>query len=457
MPKADSPVSQPIAMAEVGLQVKSLHKTSEALSTALAAAKERFSARNPNSKKIFEGACDFLPGGNTRTLLYTAPFPVCMKKGEAYQVFDEDGHVYTDFVGELTAALYGHSHPLIQKSLISTIQSIGLNLGATIQQENVHAKLICERFNLSKIRFCNSGTEANLHALAGARRFTGKRKVVVFYGAYHGAVLGFWDGVQENGVDKAEWVIGRYNDIEGAKHLIEQDDIAAVLVEGMQGAGGCISGTNEFLLQLQTSAKKAGAMFILDEVMTSRLGPGGLQAIVGLSPDITTLGKYLGGGLAFGAFGGRADIMAVYDPRSANSLAHSGTFNNNTLAMYAGHVGLSEIWTPSVAVEFNKRGDAFRAKLQAVTAGTKMSVTGMGALNAVHFSEDGKTEIACSDDISEDWGLKDLFFLEMMEDSFWITRRGSIALMLPTPDSEMDRFVECVGRFLQRHKDLVAL
>lgn len=202
---------------------------------------------------------------------------------------------------------------------------------------------------------------------------------------------------------------------------------------------------------------QVGAIFVLDEVMTSRLGPGGIQAIHGLTPDITTFGKYLGGGLAFGAFGGRSDIMAIYDPRSPNSLAHSGTFNNNTLAMHAGHVGLSEIWTPSVAVEFNKRGDSFRAKLQAVSVGTKMSTTGQGALNAVHFSETGRTEIARSEDISEDWSLKDLFFLEMMEDGFWITRRGSIALMLPTPDSELDRFVECVGRFLQRHKELVQL
>lgn len=191
--------------------------------------------------------------------------------------------------------------------------------------------------------------------------------------------------------------------------------------------------------------------------MTSRLGPGGLQAIVGLKPDLTTFGKYLGGGLAFGAFGGRSDVMSVYDPRHANSLAHSGTFNNNTLAMHAGHVGLSEIWTPSVAVEFNKLGDSFRAKLQAVCAGSKMSVTGRGALNAVHFSQDGKTEISCKDDISEDWALKDLFFMEMMEDGFWITRRGSIALMLPTPVAELDRFVESVGRFLQRHKEIVSL
>jgi glutamate-1-semialdehyde 2,1-aminomutase len=165
-------------------------------------------------------------------------------------------HSYTDFVGELTAGLYGHSHPLIQESLINTVKNVGLNLGSTIAQEAVHAKLICSRFGLDKIRFTNSGTEANLHALAGARFFTGRRKVVVFRGGYHGGVFSFWDGVQENGVDKHEWIIGKYNDVEGTKKLIEENDVAAVLVEGMQGAGGCISGSGEFLMQIQENAKK---------------------------------------------------------------------------------------------------------------------------------------------------------------------------------------------------------
>lgn len=191
--------------------------------------------------------------------------------------------------------------------------------------------------------------------------------------------------------------------------------------------------------------------------MTSRLGPAGLAGIVGLKPDLTTFGKYLGGGMAFGAFGGRVDIMAVYDPRSPKSLAHSGTFNNNTLVMHAGYVGLKSIWTPEVAVEFNEMGDLFRVKLQEVTRGTKMSVTGRGALNAIHFSEKGQTEISCSEDIVEDWSLKDLFFIEIMEDGFWITRRGSIAMILGTPQSELDRFCDCVGRFLERHMALVEL
>jgi len=149
--------------------------------------------------------------------------------------------------------------------------------------------------------------------------------------------------------------------------------------------------------------------------------------------------------------------MAVYDPRSPKSLAHSGTFNNNTLAMHVGYVGLNQIWTPEVAVAFNEFGDGFREDLQKVSRGTKMSVTGQGALNAIHFSDKGTMEITCVEDIEEDWALKDLFYMEMMEDGFWITKRGSMALILGTPKTELDRFVASVERFLDRHKALVSL
>ncbi|EON95658.1 putative glutamate-1-semialdehyde - protein [Phaeoacremonium minimum UCRPA7] len=426
---------------------------------ALSAAEARYVERNPISGKQHEVAVNNLPGGNTRTLLHTSPFPLVMKQGRGPFVWDEDGHKYTDFVGELTAGIYGHSHPVIRDAIFTTFDNVGLNLGSTIIQEQKHAALMCERFGLERVRFTNSGTEANLHALNGAKQFTGKRKVVVFCGAYHGAVLSFGDGkVATNNVNKDDWVIGRYNDVESAKAVIEgTPDLAAVMVEGMQGAGGCIVGTKEFLLQIQESAKKVGAVFLLDEVMTSRLGPGGLQSILGLKPDLTSFGKYLGGGFAFGAFGGRADIMSVYDPRSSGSLAHSGTFNNNTMAMYAGYAGFSKVLTPEVNVAFNAKGDVYRQKLQAITKGTKCSFTGRGALMAIHFSDTGLEDIKSVEDVQERWDLKDLFWFEMMEDGYWITRRGSIALILDTPDEELDRFVDCVARFLERHKDIMTL
>ncbi|EXJ86922.1 glutamate-1-semialdehyde 2,1-aminomutase [Capronia epimyces CBS 606.96] len=428
-----------------------------ALKAALSAAQARFEAANPKSQKQHEVAVKSLPGGNTRSLLHTSPFPLSMKCGKGPYVFDEDGHKYLDFVGELTAGIYGHSHPVIREAIVSTFDHVGLNLGSTIVQEERHAALIRQRFNLESIRFTNSGTEATMHALAAARRFTSHRKVVVFNGGYHGAVFSFGSGVAPNNVDLDDWVLGKYNDITSARNAIEGTrGLAAVLVEGMQGAGGCIPATQEFMLAVQESAKKVGAVFILDEVMTSRLAPGGLQSILGLKPDMTTFGKYLGGGFAFGAFGGRADIMSVYDPRNKDALAHSGTFNNNTMTMHAGYAGLSKVLTPEVNVEFNAMGDVFLEKLKRITKGTKCCFTGRGAVLAVHFTHQGAQDIRCVEEVDEDWDLKDLFWFEMLEEGYWITRRGSIALILETPQEELDRFVDCVGAFLEKHRSIVA-
>lgn len=201
---------------------------------------------------------------------------------------------------------------------------------------------------------------------------------------------------------------------------------------------------------------QAKVVFILDEVMTSRLAPGGLQSTMGLSPDLTTFGKYLGGGLAFGAFGGTAEVMSVYDPRLAHSLAHSGTLNNNTLAMNAGYAGLSQVYTPEVSVSSTASGDRLRDQLQEVTKGTKCSWTGVGTLMNSHFCDKVLEKKPLSgDDLHERNDLKDLFWMEMMEQGFWVTRRGMIALILNTPQEELDRFVGAVEAFLTRHEDIV--
>lgn len=207
-----------------------------------------------------------------------------------------------------------------------------------------------------------------------------------------------------------------------------------------------------------------GVIFILDEVMTSRLAPGGLAELYQLRTDLRTLGKYLGGGLAFGAFGGRADIMSAYDPRPSaathprqstlnTSIAPHGTFNNSTLAMYAGHAGLTQAYTPEICRELNAQGDWLRNELASVTKGTKMCFTGLGAILGSHFTEQGLQ--ALSKDTDEDWTLKQLFWFEMMEAGFWLTRRGLYSLVLGTPKEELSRFVNRVSAFLDRHQALV--
>lgn len=196
---------------------------------------------------------------------------------------------------------------------------------------------------------------------------------------------------------------------------------------------------------------------ILDEVMTSRLTSKGLAGIHGLQPDMKTFGKYLGGGMAFGAFGGRADIMAVYDPRSKTSVAHSGTFNNNTFVTHAGYTGLSKVYTPAVADEFTERGNKLLARLDEITRGTKLCFTGMGSVMTSHFVAHGPRQILNVFDVTEIHELKDLFWFELLENGFWVTRRGFIALVLETPQSELDRFVKVVEGFLSKYKSLLQI
>jgi glutamate-1-semialdehyde 2,1-aminomutase len=170
---------------------------------------------------------------------------------------------YVDFVGELTAGLYGHSNPLLKQALLSTYENVGINLGASTAEEVRFAEVICRRFpSIEHVRFCNSGTEANLHALGIARFSTGKRKVIVFEGGYHGGVLGFGHGVAKNNVDPGDWVLGTFNDVNGTEDLIRNTPgVAAVLVEAMQGSGGCIPASIEFLEAIQRVAAEVSGCF----------------------------------------------------------------------------------------------------------------------------------------------------------------------------------------------------
>ncbi|KAH8175170.1 aminotransferase class-III domain-containing protein [Sarocladium implicatum] len=427
---------------------------------ALARANKSYTLRLPNSKAQHESATEVLPGGNTRSVLYTDPFPICMKRGSGNRLWDLDNHEYIDLVGELTAGLYGHSHPLLRHVLISTFDEVGISFGASNTQEVELARLICHRFtSIQQVRFCNSGTEANLYALSVARQVTGKRKVIAFKGGYHGGVLSFAHGIANNTVDRDDWVLGAFNNVDEARELISgTPDVAAVIVEAMQGAGGCLPASVEFLETIQATAKECSVLFILDEVMTSRLHPNGLQGMHSLDPDLTTLGKYMGGGLAFGAFGGKEEYLSVYDPRRPSSLPHSGTFNNNTLAMACGAVGLAQIYTPQVAERHNALGDHFRTSLQEVARGTRMVITGIGAVLTFHFLRDGRTP-TCEADLETQSidGLKKLFWHWCLSAGFWITQRGMLSIVLGTTAEELDQFVETVRLFREEYAPFLEL
>ena len=346
-----------------------------ALDAALAAARQRYVERRPRSRALHEAACEHLPGGNTRTVLYFAPFPFRVVRGWDAWLEDADGHQVVDLLGEFTAGLLGHSDPQVRAAIETTLAE-GLSFGAHNKHELELARLVCARFpSIERVRFTNSGTEANLMAVSAARVFTGRARILVFEGAYHGGLLSFAHGASPVNAPY-EAVLAPYNDVAGTRRLIEEqgEALAAVLVEPMIGAGGCIPGAPEFHAVLREATQTTGALLIYDEVMTSRLAPGGLQERLGIDPDLTSLGKYLGGGLSFGAFGGRAEIMALFDPSRTDALPHAGTFNNNVLSMAAGRAALGQVFTPEAAERLNRTGDGLRDSLNRLFREDRKSV-----------------------------------------------------------------------------------
>ena len=425
------------------------------IETALRDAKEAYVAQNAKSLARYVEALAVMPGGNTRTVLHYAPFPLAMARAEGCRLWDMDGHEYVDFLGEYTAGIYGHSHPVIRAAVDGALNG-GINFGASNMTEARFARAICERFGLDRVRLTNSGTEANLLAITVATIFTKRKKVMVFDGGYHGAVFGFAGGGSPINAP-FDYVVAAYNDIEATRALIAAHaaDLAVVILEPMIGSGGCIPALPAFLQMIRDETTRVGALMILDEVMTSRLSPGGLQAVRGIKPDLTTLGKYVGGGMSFGAFGGRGDIMDLFDPRRANALPHAGTFNNNVLTMAAGLAGLTKVYTPEAAYALNARGDALRERLNAAcrAAGAKLQFTGIGSMLAVHTTS--RPILTPADAAAGDQKLKELFFFDMLAGGIWLARRGMMTLCLPIGDAECDTLVAAVEEFLSARASLL--
>ncbi len=429
------------------------------LADALAAAEARYTEANPESRAQWQRACSVLPGGNTRTVLFYPPFPVTVARGEGAYLWDLDGHRYADFLNDFSAGLYGHSHPTIRRAMADALEE-GLTLGGHNRFEARLAALVCERFpSIEQVRFTNSGTEASLMAVLTARAVTGRPRVMVFEGGYHGGAFYFAPGGSPLNLP-VDWLIGRYNDIAHTRELIARHagELAAILVEPLQGAAGALPGDPEFLGALRDAASETGSLLIFDEVMTSRLGPAGLQGELGIVPDLTVLGKYLGGGASFGAFGGRAEIMARFDPRSAGAFPHAGTFNNNVLSMAAGAAGLAEVFTPEAARALNARGEALRARLNQIgrASGGALQVTGRGSIMTVHFAPAGRGEIRSAGDLAAaDPNAKALFHLELLARGQYLSRRGFISLSLALSDGDLDAFADAVAGVLAAHGSLL--
>jgi len=358
------------------------------------------------SELLFKEASDVLVGGvdsPVRAFKSVGGTPVFVKSGTGAYVYTEDSAQLIDYVGAFGPHIMGHAHPAISQAIIDTLQ-LGMSFGAPSSLETHLAEAVISAFpSIEKIRFVNSGTEACMSALRVARGFTGRELVLKFNGCYHGhcdsllvsagsgnLTFGQLDsaGVPQSFVDHT--AVSEFNDISALVEYFNAhgDRTAAVIIEPVVGNMGVVRPDELFLATLRSLCTRHGVVLIFDEVMTGfRVAPGGAQEIYGISPDLTCLGKIIGGGLPCGAFGGRAEIMNCLSP--LGPVYQAGTLSGHPLVMSAGLAMLSLLSDPSVYTHLDVIGSALEDGILAISKrhDTPIQVNRVGSMISAFFTD----------------------------------------------------------------------
>ena len=363
---------------------------------------ETYTGRTPGSASLFERGRKHLPGGDTRFSLTYRPHPVYVARGEGPYIWDVDGHQLLDLNNNSTSLIHGHAHPDIVEA-IRAQAGRGTAWGAHNENQVEWARILGERIpSVGRIRFSNSGTEANMHMVQVARAATGKNVILKLQGAYHGTFDGLefvrptqqgasgatpsMGGVPSNLSENI--MLGDWGDTDGICRIVEDnaDRMAAIILTPFRSAGGFAPPPPSFLEALRDVTSVHGVLLLFDEVISLRLGMGGAQKRYGVVPDMTAVGKLIGGGLAVGAFGGRADIMALTDPLGDMKVALAGTFNGNPLTGAAGLAALNLLNEGSFE-HLDRLGAEFRSGLAKIIddLGLPLLVQGGASLTTLAF------------------------------------------------------------------------
>jgi glutamate-1-semialdehyde 2,1-aminomutase len=319
-----------------------------------------------------------MPGGNSRTTVFAAPYPAYIASARGATVTDVDGQTRLDFVNNYTSLIHGHAHPRIVDAVTRQLP-LGTAMSFPTESEIRLAELLIERVDsLERLRFTNSGTEAVMMAVQAARAFTGRPRVARFEGCYHGAYADHAD----------EDLILPFNDADAVEDAVSRHagELAAVIVDPLPHRPGFVDPRDGFLTRLRDVTRAHGVLLISDEIISFRIDFAGPQRRLGYAADLTTLGKIVGGGFPVGAFGGRADVMAVFDPTGTGSrVAHGGTFNANPVTMVAGFEAMTML-TPSEYDRLAALGERVRTGLADLleTRGIPWQVAGQGSLFKLH-------------------------------------------------------------------------
>lgn len=371
--------------------------------------KKTYADARPNSRRLHTEACKYMPGGDTRTATFFLPFPNFIKYGEGAYMYDEDGFKLLDFQNNYTSLIHGHAHPETVEAVREQIAK-GSAYTAPFEKQIELSAILTQRFpSVDMIRYTNSGTEANMHALRIARAYTGKAKIIKTEGGYHGTTdvfeasvdpnikkAGTLDqikvipesrGVSENALKDV--LVVPFNDIERTRKMIEEHhrETACIIIEPIMGSAGQITPDLEYLKFLREITEQYHIVLIFDEVVTGRLSLGGAQKFYGVTPDLTTMGKIIGGGTPVGAFGGKQEIMQMYDPRE-KKMYHSGTFNGNAVTMAAG-LATMKAYNQEAVDYVNGLGTLFKEGVLKIydKLGLNMKISGAGSIYNILFTD----------------------------------------------------------------------
>jgi glutamate-1-semialdehyde 2,1-aminomutase len=304
---------------------------------------ERFGTATPKSAELAERAARVMPGGDTRTTTYHRPYPLTIVRGAGPYLWDADGNRYVDLVGNYTSLVHGNAYAPIVEAVAKTVRR-GTAWPARSEAAIELAELICARVDsIEHVRFCNSGSEAGMLAAQLARRLTGRTLIVMARYGYHGSYDDLELGLV--GHDGERTLLGEFGDAASFEKLLAERgaEIAAVFLEPLMGSAGVVAPPPGFLDRVAIATRKAGALLVIDEVITLRLAEGGAQKLFNVRPDITMMGKIIGGGFPIGAIGASAEIMKAFDPSQRGAMFHSGTFNGNPVTCAAGAVSIREL------------------------------------------------------------------------------------------------------------------
>ncbi|MBF0118918.1 MAG: glutamate-1-semialdehyde 2,1-aminomutase [Desulfobacterales bacterium] len=359
-----------------------------------------------NSHKLFEKAINVIPGGvnsPVRACKSVGSSPLFIERAEGSKIFDADGNSYIDYIGSWGPIILGHRHPIVTEA-ISNVLSRGTSFGAPTDLEIKLAEMIIEAVpSIEMLRMVNSGTEATMSAIRLARGITKRDTIIKFDGCYHGhadtLLVSAGSGVATLQIPGSPGVPESfvkhtlslpYNDIECLKKIMEQkgNEIACIIVEPVAGNMGLVKPIDGFLETLRDLTKKYDSLLIFDEVMTGfRLSYGGAQALYGINPDITCLGKIIGGGLPVGAYGGRRDIMNNIAP--VGNIYQAGTLSGNPLAMASGIATLSLLKEPNFYKELEKKSEYIEKELNETlkNKGIKATINRAGSMFTLFFSD----------------------------------------------------------------------